>query len=214
MSLTFCSLSQKTPHFLNWRHSSSKPSYLLLYKISNNPQIRSSPGSRDLGGHVTDPSSLCLPESFQFRPGGHLPCMSKTGCRASWCRGRWPHSGCQGQTLFLSKAHRHYHGLIKHSFLYFENIRSNLKTNYNLNKIYIINKYEIYNLWALQSSSSRYHKESGELLPSLDRKERVQVSTTAPLHSQRHLEKASLTVPTDTCAFKSNREEVRHGTSS
>lgn len=40
--------------------------------------------------------------------GGHLPCMSKTGYRASWCRDQWPHSGCQDQTLFLPKAHRHY----------------------------------------------------------------------------------------------------------
>lgn len=34
-----CSLSQKMSHFPNWKHSSWKSSYPLIYKIQNNPQI-------------------------------------------------------------------------------------------------------------------------------------------------------------------------------
>lgn len=119
-------------------------------------------GCKSLMGPCHGPQLLCLLESSQYHLGGHLPCMSKTGCRASWCRGRWPHSGCQGQTLFLSKAYRHYQGLIKHSFLYFENKRRNLETDTFLTWIQSMTSpiEKIYNMWAPQSSS-RPHRGRG-----------------------------------------------------
>lgn len=53
----------------------------------------------------------------------HQPCKSKTWCRASWCPDRWPHSGYQDRTLFLSGTHKHYCSrCIKH-YLHFLNKR-------------------------------------------------------------------------------------------
>lgn len=89
-------------------------------KIQENDQNRGPVSERDLGSSTVQPWSPRFLEHWAL-PGAHpLPCTSKTGCRASWCRDRWPHSGCQDQTLFLSKAHRHYNGF-KHSFTYSEN---------------------------------------------------------------------------------------------
>lgn len=121
-----------TSHFLNLRLS-QESKLLLIYNSEQHP------GQTPSGYRPGSSARLPTPHTFQsgqLAPGGHLPCMSKTGCRASWCRDQLPHSVCQGQTLFLSiKAHRNYNGLTKHSLLLFckQENRRKLKTN----KLYI-----------------------------------------------------------------------------